>query len=108
MKNPALLISAFFLLFFVACNKVDHSCYDDNNGYSATLVRDCTGTYLRVDGKDYHVCNTELTDGIANGSLVKTVFYTTPECNGTAKDQVVCLMYHENEGWIDVKYIKAQ
>lgn len=86
------------LLALTACRQ--HTCTN------ATVVKDCTGTYIRINGKDYHVCNREKTDSFADGTAVSVEYKTISNCNGTAKDDIVCLMIHENEGWIEVKSIK--
>lgn len=45
----------FFLLIL---SLIVASCEKEPNG-TMTVVLDCTGTYLRQDGKDNHVCNIE-------------------------------------------------
>jgi len=75
---------------------------------TTTVVRDCTGIYLRMDGKDYRVCNTEKVDQLANGTVVSASFNKLKQCNGTARDAIVCMMYHENAGWIEVTKISTK
>ncbi|MES2621912.1 MAG: hypothetical protein V4615_13765 [Bacteroidota bacterium] len=72
----------------------------------ATVVKDCTGTYLRLYQKDYHVCNPEKVEAFANGVTITASFDRIITCNGSAKDDIVCMMMHENEGWINVKGIR--
>lgn len=72
---------------------------------NATVIKDCTGSYLRIEGKDYHICNREKTDNIADGTPVTADYKKISSCNGTAKDDIVCLMVHANEGWIEIKSI---
>lgn len=67
-----------------------------------TVVRDCTGTYLRFNEKDYNVCNLEKVSSFPNGILVTATFKKIKNCTGGA----ICHMYHENEGWIQVEKIK--
>jgi len=74
-------------------------------GQPVTIVRDCTGSYLRMDGKDYHICNTEKTDAFVTGAEVNARFLKIGSCKGEANDMPVCEMLHENEGWIKVKRI---
>ena len=45
-------------------------CACEKNCKSMLVVRDCTGTYLRVADKDYHVCNTEKLAKYSNGETV--------------------------------------
>ncbi|MBK8845192.1 MAG: hypothetical protein IPO27_01025 [Bacteroidetes bacterium] len=69
---------------------------------NATIVRDCTGTYLTFKGDDYLVCNYEKLDGFASGSLVTATYKLIDECSN---NQVVCLMYHEHKGIIHVSRV---
>jgi len=73
---------------------------------TTVFIKDCTGSYLKRDGKDYHICNTEMTTSLSNGDTVLAVFNRIKECNGTAKNGIICMMYHANEGWIQVESIK--
>lgn len=92
-----LLLVVFVLPIIISCTK---------EYKTAKVVRDCTGTYLQITGKDYHVCNIEKTNSYKDDETVKATFSSVSECKGSAADQAVCLMYHENEGWIEVKSIK--
>jgi len=71
-----------------------------------TVVRDCTGTYLRIDRKDYRVCNLEKLTTYNDGVIVKAKFHKLKECNGSGMNQIVCMMYHQHEGWIEVTEVK--
>lgn len=62
--------------------------------------------YLRFEGKDYHVCNTEKLAGLADGASVTATFHRINGCQGTAKDAIVCMMLYPNEGWIQVDRIR--
>lgn len=97
MKKMTFLLIAIPLLMG-ACKKV--------NNRSMTVVKDCTGTYLRADNKDYHVCNLEATAIFANGAKVTATYKKIDKCDGSASKAFVCAMLHENEGWIEVKDIK--
>ena len=45
--------------------------------FTGTIVRDCTGTYIRVDDKeDYLVCNNEMLSDKKEGEIVSAVSYT--------------------------------
>ena len=93
-------------LFFAAilCT-VAASCSHKAPGDTMTIVRDCTGSYLRFEGKDYHVCNLSSTNPFADGANVKARFKRIPVCHETDA-QGICLMAHENEGWIEVVSIR--
>ena len=97
MKRIALSTFAFSLLMLVACNKqINHK---------ATVVRDCTGVYLRVNEKDYHVCNVDKLSSFPDGSLVNARFERKKDCR-QEEEKMVCKMYHQNEGWIEVTLVK--
>ena len=98
MKNTIALIFIALSLILLSCDKVKYQ--------NTIVVKDCTGTYLRLDGKDYHVCNPENLSVYADGSIVKASFTKLKEYNCSSKDAIVCMMYHENEGWIQVNKIK--
>lgn len=95
--NKIICITAVFFLLAFSCKKENQS---------VMVVKDCTGTYLRFDGKDYHVCNPEKVSSFDNGATVNATFKKIKDCNGSAKDAIVCMMVHQNEGWIEVDEIK--
>lgn len=71
-----------------------------------TVVRDCTGTYLRFEEKDYHVCNISKLASYSDGAKVKVSFNRIEQCTLPNDGQAICEMMHINEGWIEVKEIK--
>jgi hypothetical protein len=71
-----------------------------------TIVRDCSGTYLRQDGKDYHVCNAEKVSEYSNGKTLTVTCKQLAGCNNPAADQVTCKLFHYNEGWVEVVKVK--
>lgn len=91
MKKALLLVSSVFLL--CSCKKEKER--------SVTVQKDCTGVYLRVDGKDYHVCNDGLLEKYPSGTAVKASYKPVSDCPEQS-DRIVCMMLHENEGWIEV------
>ena len=94
-----ILIGALCFFILSACKK--------DTGKKMTVVKDCTGSYLRSEGKDYHVCNTEKTEGFKDGTTVMASFKKIDKCTGAESDKIVCMMYHENEGWIEISGIKT-
>lgn len=98
MKSVWSMVMVGFFLFSLSACKVVKS-------EEMTVVRDCTGTYLRSEGKDYHVCNLEKAAAFSDGSKVTVSFQKTEKCSA-ADSLIVCMMYHENEGWIKVRSIK--
>lgn len=80
------------------------SCATQKNiSQSAQVIRDCTGTYLRIDSKDYQVCNTEMMSNYAEGTMVNASFRKIDDC--PSKPEITCMMFHENEGWIEISTI---
>lgn len=73
---------------------------------TVTVERDCTGTYLRLDRKDYQVCNPEKVASFSDGATARATFRKISVCNGSARDTIVCKMLHPNEGWIEVSKIE--
>jgi len=96
--KKVMLWGAPFLLMSATCKKVVDR--------STVFIKDCTGSYLRYEGKDYHICNTEMTATLSNGDTALAIFNKIKECNGTAKNGIICMMYHANEGWIQVESAK--
>jgi hypothetical protein len=100
MKPLRLHYPLFLLLLMLV---VASSCKKERNK-SVTIERDCTGTYLSMDGKDYHVCNTAATDAYNEGSTVKANFVLIGDCQ--QQNDGYCMLYHENEGWVEVEEIQ--
>ena len=98
MKKLIFIATTVSLLTLFACKK--------ERNKTVTVMRNCTGTYLRLDGKDYQVCNLEKVSQFADGATVTATFKKLKECNGSAKDEIVCQMLYENEGWVEVYKIK--
>ena len=73
---------------------------------TVTVERDCTGTYLRLDRKDYQVCNLEKVTSFSDGATARAKFKKIGECTSSARDTIVCKMLHRNEGWIEVSKIE--
>jgi len=92
------VVTLLFSPIFISCKK--------ENIRNVTLIRDCTGTYLRWEGKDYLVCNLERVSDFPSGSTLSASFIRIKECNGPANSSITCYMYHPNEGWIEVTKIK--
>jgi hypothetical protein len=95
MKKVLLLISVFSLLTIVSCNK--------ESGTNATVVRDCTGTYLEMNGDDYFICNPDKIAGFSDGTKVNVSYKSIEECTVNG---VVCYMYHPKKGDIEVTDVK--
>lgn len=87
------LLTGILMLPLVACKKMKHQ--------ETTIVKDCTGVYLRLNGKDFQVCNKEKLDGYPTGAKITATFRQISRCK-SAEDDIICMMLHEKEGWIEV------
>ena len=96
MKKTIYLLTFFSLLTLFACEKTSDG--------KMTIETDCTGTYLRQDGKDYKVCNIEKVAGFSDGQTVSVTYTNIEDCNIVVGDG--CKLLHKNEGWIEVLTIK--
>ena len=72
---------------------------------SGTIVQDCTGTYLKLNNKDYLICNPEIAIGYPNGSSVE-VKYNSKSSYPTDAYEAVCLVLHESYGFVEITKIK--
>lgn len=85
------LFSLIFCFVFYSCKKEEL--------LEAIVIRDCTGTYLRVDKLDYAVCNLSSLTSYEDGSAVRVSFTLLSECSPNA---IACMMLHPNEGYVKV------
>ena len=71
--------------------------------FTGTIVRDCTGTYIRVDDKeDYLVCNNEIFSDKKEGETVSVIYDFEKTCK-KLENKATCMMYHEHKGKIRIK-----
>jgi len=98
MKVIMLILIPVVSLLLISCEK--------ERTEKVTVIKDCTGSYLRFDGKDYLICNREKAEPFSDGTIVTATFKAIKNCTGSAKDAIVCMMYHQNEGWIEVEKIQ--
>ena len=96
MKIMRTILILGVVVLFASCTKVINQ--------EMMVVKDCTGSYLRLNEKDYHICNIDIVDDIEDGSVVRASFIKIDNCSES--DEVICMMYHANEGWIEVTNIK--
>ncbi len=96
MKIIRTILILGLIVLFASCNKVINQ--------EMTVIKDCTGSYLRLNEKDYHICNIDIVEDINDGSVVKASFIKIDDCHDS--EEIVCEMYHANEGWIEVSDIE--
>jgi hypothetical protein len=70
---------------------------------NAIVIRDSTGTYLRINDRDYKVCNLENLSKVKNGRYVRITYRKTNEC---IEKNNACYTVHPHEGMIEVMKIK--
>ena len=65
----------------------------DKTKVKMTVVKDCTGVYLRDNSRDYFVCNDEILDSYSAGDKIKVTYDDLEECFGIL-EPVTCEMAH--------------
>ncbi len=70
-----------------------------------TVIKNCTGTYLRFKDKNYKVCNTDITDSYNNSDEVNASFKKIEDCKAF-EDLIICALAFEFEDIIDVTKIE--
>jgi hypothetical protein len=100
MKATNILLLGIFSIFIFSCTAVHDRLQ------TGTIVRDCTGTYVRVaENEDYLVCNADILATKNEGEKVSVVYDYTKECK-ERDGKIMCMMYHENKGMIQIKSVK--
>lgn len=59
-----------------------------------TVIKDCTGTYLRFNNKDHPICNEDKLDKYESGTVVDASFVKDDKC---VSDRKHCAMVHDHE-----------
>jgi len=95
MKNTFIILVLAVLA--LACTR--------KNGVEASITRDCTGTYIRIQDKDYLVCNINAVAEYNEGEKVKVSYKVVTDCP-EREGLMVCMMYHENEGMVRILKVK--
>lgn len=75
-----------------------------------TVVKDCTGVYLRFNNNDYRVCNLDKVSLFSDGATVKATFKKIDNCSDTGQSAFVCAMVHDppSKGYINVEKIELK
>jgi len=106
-KNKSTMNKATNIFLLVILLTLIFSCATIHDRLqTGTIVRDCTGTYLRIgENEDYLVCNSDILASKKDGEKVSLVYDYTKECK-ERDGKIMCMMYHENKGMIRVKSVK--
>lgn len=95
-----------FCLFIIAgCHKNKGVPIPDFSG-SMTVVKDCSGDYLRYLKKDYLICNKQLLSGYNSGDAITASIRKITDCSENRGP--VCYLYHANEGWAELLSIQKK
>lgn len=84
-----------FSLFTMCTKKVEYT--------SVIVVRDCSGTYLKVDGKVYFVCNPDKIASVLDGSELLVTYTPCSECTDR---QTHCLILRPYESCFTITNYK--
>ena len=103
-------ITVLFLGILLSCSPRNNAAKNDQQNkndqlFSGKIIRDCTGVYLDVDGKDYQICNADKVKGYKENTEIKVVYEITEKCK-EFDGKAVCMMYHPKEALIRIKEIK--
>jgi hypothetical protein len=93
MKTNILLLS-FALAFSSSCKKVE--CHP------ATVLRDCTGTYLKIGAKEYFVCNPGKIASYSENSIINVDYKLSEGCDD---GQIHCEMLRLSDGRLLIKSV---
>lgn len=94
MKTLLTMLIVFVLSITLSCKKSIHK--------GATVVIDCSGTYLKIAGKNYQVCNSESLSSFENGNNVTVNYKSIESCASLLPITAICNLNYPNEGWIEV------
>jgi len=94
-------ISTYILLIAIA----SLCCCKKESYTHATIVKNCTGTYLKIIDKSYKVCNTSKTDAFAADQSVLVSFNLIKKCSNP-EPYSSCSMAYLYDAVVNVANIK--
>lgn len=95
-----IVIIASMMLALAGCRKKTET---------VTVVKDCTGTYLRFNNRDHPVCNYEALEDVASGSEAEITYVRAGKNNCDGRERPVCAMPHHypvDDQWLIVKKVR--
>ncbi len=106
MKIRILAVTVLMgLIGVTSCKKHESGCHCAATYMGgAEVIKDCTGTYLRYQQKDYLVCNKNMLNAYGSGTWLNVGFNKTNNCQ--TLPETVCAMYHENEGTVNLVCVR--
>lgn len=101
--SKLILKTAFLLTITVALLS---SCKKEQT--ESTVIRDCTGTYLRFDSIDWPVCNSDFISDVPTGESINVTYKKVGNGKCADKGKPVCMLFHPNtaDEWVKVTKIK--
>lgn len=94
-------IKMAFLVIITSASSCKKESYSN-----ATVIKNCTGTYLRVLDKEYKVCNSKKIANFEDQQKVLANFSLTKECKSENFLGGICSMAYPFDGLINVIDIK--
>lgn len=73
MKKLVCFLTILAVSLFISCGKKNYE--------PATVVRNCTGTYLRINSKHYFVCNPQKIASYGDQSQIKAAYAICSQCS---------------------------
>jgi hypothetical protein len=70
------------------------------------LIKDYTGSYLQIKGRDFRICDESKVDHISNGTEIIAIFRTTSSCENFNK--YTCVKMHKSEGNVRISKIRTK
>ena len=93
-----------FVILVSACFAFIH-CSKEFDGEEASIVNDCTGSYLRFANGDRKVCNAGMLSNYTTGTAGKVQFTAIDTCADATVD---CYVLHNHLGWVRVEQISSR
>lgn len=91
-------LAPLLMMLLISCQKESYT--------NATIIKNCTGTYLKVLDKEYLVCGSISNGTFENGQAVLVSFKLTKECATSTAIPATCFMLYPNDGLVNIIDIK--
>lgn len=94
----------FVILLLITSTLCFYSCSKDFIKVDATVEKNCTGSYLKIDNKFYYVCNADKITSYNTGQAISVTYEVLEGCK--AKSEVnACELLFSYEAIIEIKAI---
>jgi hypothetical protein len=85
---------------------LSHFTWGQTGFRKAKIVRNCTGTYLRVAGENHLVCNAEILNDWEDNKTVKVQTRNLTTC--APPDGEICALYFDYKNVVEITQIKMR